>query len=249
MSPLTTHTPSTVQSLHAVCRVATRIPYKDGTITLLLYTTPLDNKEHLAIVVGSRIASKSLNAMQPGETDMDRIIRGATQTTTAADWSRPPLVRVHSECFTGEVLGSQRCDCGEQLNEAIRHMQQEGDGVLIYLRQEGRGIGLLDKLRAYNLQDQGHDTVTANVMLNRPADGRSYGIATDILQDLGIPSIRLLTNNPAKLSHLEQDGIVVVDRVAMVPSIWQQGADKDTELSNYLKTKVKRMGHMLDVPQ
>ncbi|MGZ4955260.1 MAG: GTP cyclohydrolase II, partial [Methylobacter sp.] len=119
------------------------------------------------------------------------------------------LVRIHSECFTGDVLGSRRCDCGEQLDRSLQFIANHGAGVLIYLRQEGRGIGLLQKLRAYNLQDQGYDTVDANLLLGHGADERDYALAARILDDLGVKSVLLMTNNPAKISALKSEGIHV----------------------------------------
>lgn len=252
------------------------------------------------------IRSRSLDATwSPAETEMDRIVRGAylgrlTSTTrtssaeshTALDpSSRPslpaPLLRIHSECFTGETIGSMRCDCGEQLDEALRLISLPvpvasgtvpGRGVIVYMRQEGRGIGLLSKLRAYNLQDMGHDTVTANLMLGHGADERRYEIAGAILQDLGMghEGVRLLTNNPDKVHALQQEGVRIVDRVEMVPRSWQchqynhqhveggvhaasevfaagvtligAGPAHGEELDRYLRTKVERMGHMLTLP-
>ncbi|KAL1740333.1 GTP cyclohydrolase II-domain-containing protein, partial [Schizophyllum fasciatum] len=133
-----------------------------------------------------------------------------------------PLIRIHSECFTGETVGSQRCDCGEQLDEAIRRIARAGRGAVVYLRQEGRGIGLLSKLRAYNLQDLGHDTVAANLLLGHGADERAYDIAGAILRDLGLAhGVRVLTNNPDKVAALESEGMRVVERVPMVPRSWQ----------------------------
>lgn len=129
-------------------------------------------------------------------------------------------MRIHSECFTGETIGSQRCDCGEQLDEAFRLITEAKRGVVVYLRQEGRGIGLLEKMRAYNLQDLGHDTVAANLLLGHGADLRTYDIAGAILRDLAIPQVRLLTNNPDKIVKIEQEGVAVVERVAMVPRSW-----------------------------
>ncbi|KDE06895.1 hypothetical protein MVLG_02783 [Microbotryum lychnidis-dioicae p1A1 Lamole] len=132
----------------------------------------------------------------------------------------PPLVRIHSECFTGETIGSQRCDCGEQLDEAFRLITLAQRGVIVYLRQEGRGIGLLEKMRAYNLQDLGHDTVAANLMLGHGADQRVYDIASAILRDLQVGRVKLMTNNPDKIQQIEKEGVKVVERVAMVPRSW-----------------------------
>ena len=151
----------------------------------------------------------------------------------------PVLTRVHSECLTGDVFGSERCDCGPQLNEAMDLIVKEGRGVVIYLRgHEGRGIGLLAKLQAYQLQDGGRDTVDANLDLGLPADARHYGAATQILRDLGVGSVRLLTNNPDKTSSLESYGIPVAERVALTPR------PNDHNLA-YLLTKRDRMGHDL----
>jgi len=147
---------------------------------------------------------------------------------------------VHSECFTGDVLGSLRCDCGEQLNRAMQQIADVGQGVVIYLRQEGRGIGLLDKLRAYNLQDQGYDTVDANLVLGHEADERDYSIAAGIIADLGINSIQLMTNNPLKIEALTRAGIPVRRRIALEANVNLENAD-------YLLTKAKRMQHMLNL--
>ncbi len=148
------------------------------------------------------------------------------------------LVRIHSECYTGETIGSQRCDCGEQLDEAIRLISSSGPsyasgkprGIVVYLRQEGRGIGLLDKLMAYNLQDMGHDTVTANILLGHLPDARKYDIASAILRDLGVEQCRLLTNNPEKMEALEAEGVRVTERVPMVPRMWRRSAKKIKKL-------------------
>ena len=148
------------------------------------------------------------------------------------------LVRIHSECFTGDVLGSQRCDCGEQLTRAIQAIAAEGRGALIYLRQEGRGIGLEEKLRAYNLQDQGYDTVDANLLLGHQADERDYTAAALILEELGVRSVRLLTNNPAKIEGLAALGIAVRERIPLqMPS--------NPESHAYLEAKVARMRHII----
>ena len=189
---------------------STRIPTVDGEFSLSLYENSDDDKDHLALVYGD--------------------VEGKEEV----------LVRVHSECFTGDVLGSLRCDCGEQLNASIRRIASEGAGVLLYLRQEGRGIGLLSKLKAYDLQDEGYDTVEANLMLGHGADERDYSIGALILQDLDISSIRLLTNNPEKIESLEDHGISVVERVPLEPHLNRHNTD-------YLRTKVERMRHLLDL--
>lgn len=150
------------------------------------------------------------------------------------------FVRVHSECFTGDVLGSQRCDCGEQLKIAMEIIAEKGAGVVIYLRQEGRGIGLIEKMRAYNLQDEGYDTVEANLMLGHKADERDYTIAAEIIQDLGLKSIHLITNNPAKINGLRELGVNISDRVGLKPTV-------NIENEHYLKTKVQRMSHLLNI--
>ncbi|KAK6199872.1 hypothetical protein LQW54_009780 [Pestalotiopsis sp. IQ-011] len=255
------------------CIVRARIPTVTGTEMFLhLYTNNVDKKEHLAIVFGNNIRSKSLDAPREGETEMDRMVRGAYtgrlfpgRTTSGMGGppiaahepetpSGPPLVRIHSECYTGETAWSARCDCGEQLDEAARLMslpsQGRNGGIIIYLRQEGRGIGLGEKLKAYNLQDLGSDTVEANLLLRHPADARSYGLATAMLLDLGQEDVRLLTNNPDKIRAVEGPNreVRVKERVAMVPLSWKgKGGFRSQEVEGYLKTKIEKMGHMLDM--
>ncbi|CAG8577578.1 96_t:CDS:2 [Funneliformis caledonium] len=249
------------------CQVRARIPTSTGEFFLHLYRSELDNKEHLAIVYGDDIRSNSLDASRPGESEMDRIIRGAYKgrlkpgqrsvETSNADPKvstvqfPPPLVRIHSECFTGETIHSVRCDCGEQLDEAMRLIKLEGRGVIIYLRQEGRGIGLADKLRAYNLQDIGYDTIKANHVLKHPADLRNYDIATQIFEDLNLSNVRLLTNNPDKIEQVENAGIKVIERIPMVPIAWQSPDPNHIgkEMDQYLKVKVEQMRHLLNIPE
>ncbi len=194
-----------------VRRVATtRLPTEYGTFTAYGYRNLVDGSEHIALVAGD-----------------------------VGD-GRDVLTRVHSECLTGDALGSQRCDCGHQLRSALARVSAEGRGAVIYLRgHEGRGIGLLHKLQAYTLQDAGRDTVEANLELGFPADSRDYGTGAQILHDLGVRSVRLLTNNPAKRTALEAYGITVTQRVA-VP--FRPGRDN----LRYLQTKRDRMGHQLD---
>jgi len=188
--------------------VSARVPTAEGDFELALFMSNQDDKEHLALMHGHVIGASDL------------------------------LVRVHSECFTGDVLGSRRCDCGEQLHSAMRLVAEAGRGLIIYLRQEGRGIGLLNKLRAYNLQDQGYDTVDANLALGHQADERDYSVAALILKDLSVRSIRLLTNNPHKIESLRGLNVNVSARVPLQPTIHADNAD-------YLRTKAERMRHIL----
>ncbi|RKP25172.1 GTP cyclohydrolase II-domain-containing protein, partial [Syncephalis pseudoplumigaleata] len=210
------------------CLVRTRLPTSSGECHVYLYRNDVDDKEHMAFVFGGYATawSRSLErTYAETETAMDRTIRGAAPVPPAVSHPNTvsePLVRIHSECFTGETLGSVRCDCGEQLIEAMRTMHRHGHGIVVYLRQEGRGIGLLEKLKAYNLQDLGHDTVTANLLLSHPADARTYGAAEAILRDLGCNRCQLLTNNPDKIEQLQQSGwLIVTQRIPMVPERWR----------------------------
>ena len=159
-------------------------------------------------------------------------------TLGAIDGGGPVLVRAHSECLTGDVFGSSRCDCGEQLDESLRFLQEQGRGILLYLRQEGRGIGLTKKISAYALQEQGLDTVEANLALGLPEDMRDYRVAAEMLLDLGVRRARLLTNNPAKIEGLERYGVEVVERVPL-------GILPNPSNFGYLRTKREKMGHLL----
>ncbi|MBT5872075.1 MAG: bifunctional 3,4-dihydroxy-2-butanone-4-phosphate synthase/GTP cyclohydrolase II [Candidatus Latescibacteria bacterium] len=188
--------------------VTTPMPSRYGEFTSHLYEDTLTGEHHVALVKGDVADAKDV------------------------------LVRVHSQCLTGDVFGSLRCDCGEQLQKALQQINDAGRGVLLYMRQEGRGIGLANKLRAYALQDQGHDTVEANLQLGLPVDARDYGIGAQILSDIGLTSIRIMTNNPDKRIGIEGYGLTVVDRIALETSPNEYNA-------RYLATKRGKLGHLL----
>jgi len=188
--------------------VVTKLPTKYGNFDLHLYQSVIDKKEHLALVKGEIDSNKSV------------------------------LVRVHSECLTGDVFASWRCDCGEQLHRAMMMVEQDGTGVVLYMRQEGRGIGLINKIKAYKLQDDGHDTVEANEKLGFKADLRDYGIGAQILVDLGVKKMRLMTNNPKKIVGLEGYGLEVVERIPI--------EIEPNEINHkYLETKRDKLGHFI----
>jgi 3,4-dihydroxy 2-butanone 4-phosphate synthase/GTP cyclohydrolase II len=190
---------------------AAQIPTEWGPFQAVAYESLVDGEQHLALVRGRPAGRPAV------------------------------LVRVHSECLTGDVFGSRRCDCGAQLREAMGAIAREGVGVVVYLRgQEGRGIGLGHKLRAYGLQDLGHDTVDANLALGLPVDDREYGIGAQILADLGVTTMRLMTNNPAKYTGLEGFGLTILERVPMPPVV-------TAENRRYLQAKRQRLGHLIDV--
>lgn len=190
----------------------TNLPTKFGDFQIFVFKNALDDKEHLAIVKGD-------------VKDQDDV-----------------LLRIHSECLTGDVFGSKRCDCGEQLDHALEQINKQGQGVVIYMRQEGRGIGLTNKIKAYELQDEGYDTVEANVKLGFPPDMREYFLAAQIIRHLGIKSVKLLTNNPEKTASLEHWHIPVHKRVPIV-------IKANSVNAKYLKTKQEKMHHMLDDAQ
>ena len=186
----------------------TKLPTKFGDFRIVIFKNEVDHKEHLMIVKGD--------------------VRGKSDV----------LMRIHSECLTGDVFGSHRCDCGEQLENALRSIEEQGEGIVIYMRQEGRGIGLTNKIKAYTLQDQGYDTVEANVKLGFPPDMREYSLAAQMLRELDVKSVKLLTNNPEKKEDLERWGITVSKRVPIV-------IKANSINAKYLNTKKEKMRHML----
>ena len=187
-----------------------RLPTAHGEFKITVFQDPETGEEHVAL-------SKGLE--EPSD--------------------EPALVRIHSECLTGDAFASLKCDCGPQLQATQKLINEAGRGVILYLRQEGRGIGLTNKIRAYALQDQGHDTVDANLMLNLPADARKYDMCTIMLEHLGVKSVRLITNNPLKINALTELGIHVVDRVPLTVGL-------NPYNEQYLKTKHERMSHMYE---
>ena len=186
----------------------TKLPTKYGDFRIIIFKNEVDHKEHLMIVKGD--------------------VRGKSDV----------LMRIHSECLTGDVFGSHRCDCGEQLENALRSIEEQGEGIVIYMRQEGRGIGLTNKIKAYTLQDEGYDTVEANVKLGFPPDMREYSLAAQMLRELDVKSVKLLTNNPEKKEDLERWGIIVTKRVPIV-------IKANSINAKYLNTKKEKMRHML----
>lgn len=198
-----------MNELHIKREIKTSMPTEFGEFTVYGYSNNLDDHEHIALVKGD------------------------------VSGEEPVLVRLHSECLTGDVLHSYRCDCGPQLHESLRQINEAGRGVLLYMRQEGRGIGLLNKLRAYALQDEGFDTVEANEQLGFVADAREYHISAQMLQDLQVESVKLLTNNPRKVSSLQANSITVTERVPL-----QIEPRKENE--RYLQTKTEKLGHLMD---
>ena len=190
--------------------VVANMPTDSGTFKIVGFNNLIDDKEHIALVKGD--------------------VNGKENVT----------VRIHSECFTGDILGSLRCDCGSQLKTAMRRIEKIGEGVVLYLRQEGRGIGLLNKLKAYNLQEQGVDTLDANLQLGFGADMRDYAVAAQMLKALGVKSVKLLTNNPLKINGLSEYGMPVVEREEIE-------IEHNHVNEHYLKTKKDRMGHLLNI--
>ncbi len=208
--------------------VSAQLPTRHGDFDLHMFENS-DGQEHVMLTLGLPV------------TDRDPLSGSfaADSETPKSAASQAPLIRIHSECLTGDAFGSLKCDCGAQLNTAMQAIQQEGCGAILYLRQEGRGIGLTNKIRAYALQDQGHDTLDANLMLGFPADARTYEMCGAMLAHVGVDEVRLITNNPDKVTYLTEQGINVVERVPLIVGMNEMNAD-------YMATKRDRMGHLLD---
>ncbi len=210
-----------------------KLPTRHGEFDIHIFEND-DGQEHVMLTVGMSVVDQTTEIAALSSQNMS----SNQQDDTLAE--RPiPLVRIHSECLTGDAFSSLKCDCGPQLNTAMQAIQETGYGAILYLRQEGRGIGLTNKIRAYALQDQGHDTLDANLMLGLPADARIYDMCGPMLAYIGVDTVRLITNNPDKVAYLTEHGINVVERVPLLVGVNDMNAE-------YLATKRDRMGHLLD---
>ena len=208
-------------------------PTRHGEFDIHIFEND-DGQEHVMLTVGLSVVNE-VNIIETSQPH-DAVLNQKDATLS----ERPvPLIRIHSECLTGDAFSSLKCDCGPQLNTAMDAIQKTGCGAILYLRQEGRGIGLTNKIRAYALQDQGHDTLDANLMLGLPADARIYDMCGPMLAHVGVDTVRLITNNPDKVTYLTEHGIDVVERVPIVVGVNDMNAE-------YLATKRDRMGHLFD---
>lgn len=207
-----------------------KLPTRHGEFDIHIFENA-DGQEHVMLTVGLPVTNQT-EVLNQQDTAFN-------QDSDALKEAPIPLIRIHSECLTGDAFSSLKCDCGPQLNTAMQAIQKTGCGAILYLRQEGRGIGLTNKIRAYALQDQGHDTLDANLMLGLPADARVYDMCGPMLAHVGVDSVRLITNNPDKVAYLTEHGINVVERVPLLVGVNDMNAE-------YLATKRDRMGHLLD---
>ncbi|OLF38606.1 GTP cyclohydrolase II [Psychrobacter sp. C 20.9] len=203
-----------------------KLPTRHGEFDIHIFEND-EGQEHVMLTVGLSVVDQTTGTMTAPSSDDTSLQRPI------------PLVRIHSECLTGDAFSSLKCDCGPQLNTAMQAIQESGCGAILYLRQEGRGIGLTNKIRAYALQDQGHDTLDANLMLGLPADARIYDMCGPMLAHIGVNAVRLITNNPNKVAYLTEHGIDVVERVPLLVGVNDMNAE-------YLATKRDRMGHLFD---
>lgn len=212
-----------------------KLPTRHGEFDIHIFENA-EGQEHVMLTVGLPVVDQN--------TGDDSLTFSANQDSLThqrneSPASLTPLIRIHSECLTGDAFSSLKCDCGAQLNSAMQAIQETGCGAVLYLRQEGRGIGLTNKIRAYALQDQGHDTLDANLLLGLPADARVYDMCGPMLAHIGVDEVRLITNNPDKVAYLNEHGIDVVERVPLLVGVNDINAE-------YLATKRDRMGHLLD---
>ena len=210
-----------------------KLPTRHGEFDIHIFEND-DGQEHVMLTVGLSVVNETniIENSQPHDAVSNQKDATLSERTI-------PLIRIHSECLTGDAFSSLKCDCGPQLNTAMDAIQKTGCGAILYLRQEGRGIGLTNKIRAYALQDQGHDTLDANLMLGLPADARIYDMCGPMLAHVGVDTVRLITNNPDKVTYLTEHGIDVVERVPIVVGVNDMNAE-------YLATKRDRMGHLFD---
>ena len=213
-----------------------KLPTRHGEFDLHVFEND-EGQEHVMLTVGLPVVNPLL--AKEDEARATSINTTKSNDPVALAEHPIPLVRIHSECLTGDAFSSLKCDCGPQLNTAMQAIQATGCGAILYLRQEGRGIGLTNKIRAYALQDQGHDTLDANLMLGLPADARVYDMCSPMLAHVGVDEVRLITNNPDKVAYLVENGINVAERVPLVVGVNDINAD-------YLATKRDRMGHLFD---
>lgn len=204
-----------------------KLPTRHGEFDIHIFENE-EGQEHVMLTVGLSVVDQNVTTTIAANSSDHKLTKHPI-----------PLIRIHSECLTGDAFSSLKCDCGAQLNTAMQAIQETGCGAILYLRQEGRGIGLTNKIRAYALQEQGHDTLDANLLLGLPADARTYEMCGPMLAHVGVDEVRLITNNPDKVAYLNEHGIHVVERVPLVVGVNDTNAD-------YLATKRDRMGHLLD---
>ncbi|MEN6669832.1 GTP cyclohydrolase II [Psychrobacter sp. B38] len=222
-----------------------KLPTRHGEFDIHIFEND-EGQEHVMLTVGLSAVDQNTDDVALSHHLPNSLSSSLSHKDAASNQNdealakRPiPLIRIHSECLTGDAFSSLKCDCGPQLNTAMQAIQETGCGAILYLRQEGRGIGLTNKIRAYALQDQGHDTLDANLMLGLPADARIYDMCGPMLAHVGVQAVRLITNNPDKVAYLTEHGIDVIERVPLVVGVNDMNAE-------YLATKRDRMGHLLD---
>ena len=215
-----------------------KLPTRHGEFDIHIFENE-DGQEHVMLTVGLPVVNQDTSITDTAIDNLNRADMGSNQKDQSLAERPVPLIRIHSECLTGDAFSSLKCDCGPQLNTAMHAIQETGCGAILYLRQEGRGIGLTNKIRAYALQDQGHDTLDANLMLGLPADARVYDMCGPMLAHVGVDRVRLITNNPDKVAYLTEHGINVVERVPLLVGVNDMNAE-------YLATKRDRMGHLFD---